>query len=58
MATTNQDGESLGRTLLRGAAWGVGFTVAVGVLRLGWKAITEDDDVPDGEELVREFEED
>lgn len=49
MPTTNGE-ESLGKTVLRGAAWGVGFTVAVGLLHWGWHAVTDDSDDHDDDE--------
>lgn len=54
MATNGE--ESLGKTVLRGAAWGIGFTVAVGVLRWGWQAITSDETSTDDDSLYPEIE--
>lgn len=53
MATNGE--ESLGKTMLRGAAWGIGFTVAVGALRWGWQQITAESS-DDDETLYPEIE--
>lgn len=42
-----EEREGLGFTVLRGAAWGLGFTAMVGLMRWTWQKATEateDDD--------------
>lgn len=46
--------ESLFRTVLRGAAWGIGFTAAVGGARWVWQKITADEE-DDDDDVYPEF---